>query len=267
MIKTFFLFIFSLLALIGFSQSNFDAKALLSGPPAPQQLVTDYTSTLTADQKQALESKLVELDNSTSTQVAVVIVPSLSGYDVADYGVQLLRAWGIGAKKTNNGVLLLICTDPSNHKINITTGYGVEGALPDITCKQIIDNEIVPNFKNNDYYGGINKGVDGIIKAVRGEYNAPRNIANRKKSPFSSFFFIILVIIFIIGMISRGGGGSSIGGGGTSGFGSSLFWLSMLGGFGGGGRGGGGGGGGFGGGGFGGFGGGSSGGGGASGSW
>ena len=270
--KSFLIILFSLIGVIAFSQHNFDAKSLLTKPQGQQKLVNDFTGgkdssgTLTPDQQSALESKLVELDNSTSTQVAVVIIPSLSGYDVSDYGVQLLRAWGIGDKKSNNGVLLLICTDPTNHKVNITTGYGVEGALPDITSKEIIDNEIIPNFKNKDYYGGINKGVDAIIKAVRGEYNAPRNVNNHRRIPFRGFFFIIIIIIFIIRLISRGGGGSSIGGGGSSGLGSSLFWLSMLsGGFGG--RGSGGGGGGFGGGGFGGFGGGSSGGGGASGSW
>ena len=233
--------------------------------PNPPRLVNDFTNTLTAEQVQALETKLVMLDDSTSTQIAVVIIPSVDGATIADYNVGLLRKWGVGTKN-NNGVILLIAKN--DRTLDITVGYGLEGALTDATAKSIIDDIIVPNFKGNDYYRGIDNGTDAIMQAVRGQYNSPRAKSSSGNSGGSSLIFIIIAII-IISLLSRGGGR---GGGGTfmsrrgqTGIGEALL-LSTL--FGGGGRGGGDwGGGGGGGGGFGGFGGGSGGGGGASGSW
>ncbi len=254
--------ILPLLLLLVFSVAAFCQN--LPQRPVPARLVNDYTNTLTEDQKQSLENKLVAFDDSTSTQIAVVIIPSLDGYDVAEYNVALGRAWGVGGKEFSNGVVLLVAKN--DRKLNIATGYGVEGALPDITCKHIIDEEIVPNFKGDDYYRGINEGTDAIIKAVKGEYNTPRNKGKGSRKGFSTLMIIILIIVFLI--VSRGGGGK--GGKFMSRRGSILGPMILADLLGGGGRGGGGwsgGGGSSGGGGFGGFGGGSFGGGGASGSW
>lgn len=242
----------------------------IPNPPNPPRLVNDYTGTLTEDQQQFLERKLVAFDDSTSTQVAVVIVKSTEGQDVAQYAVDLGRKWGIGGKQFSNGVLLLIAKD--DRKINIATGYGVEGALPDITAKHIIDDEIVPNFKGDDYFRGIDEGTDAIMQAVKGEYQIAR-----KKSPRSSGagIIVLIVVIFILLAIIKGGGGNKGGGyASRKGYRDFLgpFFLGNL--LGGGGRnsggwsgGGGGGWSGGGSGGFGGFGGGSFGGGGASGGW
>lgn len=232
-------------------------------PPNPARLVNDYTNTLTADQVQALERKLVQIDDSTSTQIAVVIVPSLDGYDVADAATELGTSWGVGGKK-NNGVVLLI--DKNNRKLNISPGYGLEGGLTDITASHIIQDVIVPNFKGDDYYRGIDEGTDAIIKAVKGEYSTPRK---KKSLPSGVGKFILIAIILLFLLISRAGGG------GRGGFMSRRGYRNVIGPMilgnllGGGGRssGGWGGGGSSGGGGFGGFGGGSFGGGGASGSW
>ena len=229
--------------------------------PNPPRLVNDFTNTLTAEQVQALETKLVMLDDSTSTQIAVVIVPSVNGATIADYNVGLLRKWGVGTKN-NTGVILLIAKN--DRTLDITVGYGLEGALTDATSKSIIDDVIVPNFKGSDYYRGINLGTDAIMQAVRGKYNAPRAKSATDKGGYGILFFIIVMII--VSLISRGGGGGGtlMSRGGPSGIGQALL-LGAL--FGGGGRGGGGDWGGGGGGGFGGFGGGGGGGGGASGSW
>jgi uncharacterized protein len=252
------IFLLLLVSSIVFSQNNFDVESLLKQKPANQVLVHDFTGTLTPDQKEALESKLVAFDESTSTQIAVVIIPSLNGNEVADFNVKLFRAWGVGNKKTNNGVVLLIAKD--DHKLNITTGYGVEGPLPDITCKEIIDEIIVPQFKGGDYYQGINSGTDAIMQAVKGEYTAPPGY-HSKQAPSGKFIFIIIFIVILL-IISSGGGR---GGGSFMSRRGFAAWTigNMLGGGGSGGGWSGGGGGG----GFGGFGGGSSGGGGASGSW
>ena len=259
------IFILLLVSLVSFSQDKFDLEKLLQ--QKPNKLVNDYTTTLTADQQQVLEQKLVAFDDSTSTQIAVVIIPTLNGNDVSDYGVRLGRAWGIGGKERNNGVLLLIVNgDKANgdRKLYIGTGYGVEGALPDITAKHIIDDVIVPNFKGDDYYRGIEEGTDAIMQAVKGEYKAPEGYNSRKnKGGIGRIIFIIIIIVIFLAISGgKGGGGSFMS---RRGF-AAWTIASMLSG---GGRGGGwsGGGGGSSGGGFGGFGGGSFGGGGASGSW
>lgn len=258
--KFFSIFISLLVWAVSFSQKPVNLDELLKMKPT--QLVNDFTGTLTPDQKQALENKLVAFDDSTSTQIAVVIVPAMDGRDIADYNVQLGRAWGVGGKEYNNGVVLLIAKD--DRKLNIATGYGVEGALPDITSKHIIDEAIVPNFKGNDYYRGIEEGTDAIIKALRGEYKAPANY-NKQKSGGGIgriIFIIVLIVVFLAISGGRGGGGSFMSRRGYAAWTIGNILLNS------GGRGGGGwSGGGSSGGGFGGFGGGSFGGGGSSGSW
>ena len=252
------IFFLLLLNTVVFSQTFFDAKSLLTPRTGKQKLVNDFAGVLTPDQQQVLESKLVQFDDSTSTQIAVVIIPNLDGYDVADYAVQLGRAWGVGGKQFNNGVVLLISKE--DRKLNISTGYGVEGALPDITANHIINELIVPKFKGNDYYGGIDRGTDAIMKATLGEYKAPAGYRKNKGiSPFRILFLIIIVIVILSALGGGGGRGGS--------FMSRRGFAPIF--FPGGGGGGGwsGGGGSSGGGGFGGFGGGSFGGGGSSGSW
>lgn len=236
--------------------------------PNPPRLVNDFTNTLTPGQVQALEQKLVALDDSTSTQIAVVMVASTGGEEISDYNVELLRKWGVGSKKNNNGVILLVAKD--DRKLDITVGYGLEGSLTDATSKQIIDDIIVPNFKGQDYYRGIDQGTDAIMQAVRGQFHEERQrISSSSGGGGSIIFFIVIIIVIIVIFSNRGGGGgnnymSRRG----SGIANALLWSTL---FNGGGSGGGGGwsGGdsGGGGGGFGGFGGGSGGGGGASGSW
>ncbi len=222
--------------------------------PSPPRLVNDYTNTLTSDQVSAIERKLVAFDDSTSTQIAVVIVATLDGADISDYALKLGRAWGIGGKDYNNGVVFIISID--DRKINISTGYGVEGALPDITAKHIIEDVVKPNFKGNDFYRGIDEGTTAIIQAVKGEYSSPRKKDGRASG--AKMIMMLIVFIIILALSSGGGGGGSfMSRRGFSGVGAGML---LGGGFGGGSGGGSSGG-------FGGFGGGSFGGGGASGSW
>lgn len=246
---------------VTFSQKTFDPEDLLKQKPT--QLVTDLTGTLTPDQRQALENKLVAFDDSTSTQIAVVIIPSLNGNEIADFNIKLGRAWGVGGKENNNGVVLLIAK--GDRKLNIATGYGVEGALPDVTCKEIIDEIIVPNFKGDDYYRGIEEGTDAIIQAVKGEYKAPAGYHKASGRSAGRIIFIIIIIIIFLILSNKGGrgGGSFMSRRGYTAWTIGNILSNM-------GRSGGGGwsvGGGSSGGGFGGFGGGSFGGGGSSGSW
>ncbi|MCJ8208798.1 TPM domain-containing protein [Mucilaginibacter sp. RS28] len=242
-------------------------------PEKSTTLVTDFTNTLSANDKQQLENKLVAFNDSSSTQIAVVIIKSVGDYDINEYGTMLGRKWGIGQSGKNNGVLVLVALN--DRKMTIQTGYGLEGALPDIVTQQIIQKDIKPLFRQGDYYGGLDKATDDIIKATKGEFKAdPQSQKKKRKSGQGSGGAILIIIVVILIIIFRrrggGGGGHIIGSRG----GASPFWWFLAGNMlGSSGRRGGddwggfSGGGGSGGGGFGGFGGGSFGGGGSSGSW
>ena len=239
--------------------------------PAPPRLVNDFAGVLNQDEINSLEHKLVAFNDSTSTQIAIVTVPTLKGYDKADYTQRLAEKWGIGQKGLNNGVLILVKPKQpdSDGQVFIAQGYGLEGVIPDITCAQIIDNDLLPAFRNSDYYGGFSNAANTLMSLARGEFSAAEYGQRAKKSTGKGVpFGLIIFIIIIIAMISGKSGGSNnknISSGGLP------FWvlLGMMnsgrgshsgswGGFSGGGGGGGG---------FGGFGGGSFGGGGAGGSW
>lgn len=245
------------IALLAFSQEL---------PPRSNTLVTDYTHTLSETDQQQLEHKLVAFNDSTSTQIAVVLMKSVGEYDISDYGLKLGRSWGIGQKGKNNGILVLVAIN--DRKVTIQTGYGAEGAVPDVITHQIIENDLKPHFKNGDYYGGLDACTDDLIKYIKGEYKADKKAQGNGGS--AGIIVIIVIVILILIFRNRGGGGHIIDRRG----GASPFWWflggTMLGrGSSGGGWGGfsGGGGSSGGGGGFGGFGGGSFGGGGSSGSW
>ena len=187
-------------------------------PPNPPRLVNDLAHVMTADQVASLERKLVDYDDSTSVQIVVVTVPDIGDNAIEDYALKLFRTWGIGNKKSNNGVLVL--ADIHNHKVYIQTGLGLEGVIPDITAKSIIDNEIVPNFRGggqDNYYRGFSLAADALIKAAAGEYKAPAGYGQRGRrgrggggNIIGFFIFIFILIIVFIGR-NRGGGG---GGGG-----------------------------------------------------
>ena len=237
--------------------------------PNPPVAVNDFGNLLEPFQKEALENKLRNYNDSTSSAIVIITVPDLQGYDIAELALKYLREWGIGTKEKSNGVVILVSKE--ERKARIETGYGMEGVLPDITAKHIIDEVMVPNFKANDYYRGFDQAIDAIILAARGEYKSDvKRSTGRGGIPFRAIFFIIVIIILIISKIGGGGGGNYMSRRGSSGVGG-LGWFLLGNMLGGGGRSSGGwGGGGFGGGGgggFGGFGGGSGGGGGASGGW
>ena len=267
------LFIFLLLVSVC---AQAQIESLLPPKPTPPRLVNDFANILTPEQEEALERKLVAYDDSTSNQIAVVSLSTLIDqkgveYEDEEVALKILREWGVGQKNRNNGIVLLIVksADDRERKIRIEVGYGLEGAVPDITAKNIIENDIAPNFRAGNYYRGVDEATTSIIQAAAGEYKAPEGYADRgdKKKGISigKIILVIIILIFLLG----GMGGGNRGGGfmsrrGYRGFGGPVIFP---GGFGSGGGGFGGGFGGGGGGGFGGFGGGGGGGGGASGSW
>jgi uncharacterized protein len=235
------------------SPGDFPAK------PNPPRLINDFAGMLNASEIAELEQKVNRFNDSTSIEIAVVIITNLGEYDISDYAFQLGELWGIGKKAKNNGVLILISKE--NRQAFIATGYGMEGVLPDTRCNRIIQADLIPQFKRSNYFNGISFTIDAIIRYSANEYTADPKAATGIK-PAYVFLFILLVII-VIGFINRKNQGNN----GGSSRGGSMFGPMIGGGLGGYRSSGGGFGGGSSGGGFGGFGGGSFGGGGSGGSW
>ncbi len=243
-------------------------------PPVqnPPRLVNDFSGNfLTPEQREALERKLVAYDDSTSNQIAVVVVDDLKGYSRDEFAIALGRKWGVGGQKQfSNGVVILVNTGTKGGQrgVFIAPGYGLEGSVTDLIADQIVQNVLIPNFRQGSNYRGLDEATTDIMEAAAGKYKAPDGYNQRGKSGRGSGLFMAAIILFIIiVIISRRGGGG--GGGYVSRRGYRDNWggpVIFPGGWSGGGNSGGGGWSG-GGGGFGGFGGGGFGGGGAGGSW
>ncbi|RYE16252.1 MAG: TPM domain-containing protein, partial [Sphingobacteriales bacterium] len=201
-------------------------------PEKPTTLVNDYAGVLSAADKQSLEDKVVAFDDSTSTQIAIVLVKTLGDQDVAEYALKLGRKWGVGHAGKNNGIMILAAID--DRKLTIQTGYGVEGAIPDAITRQIRENDMNPRFREGDYYGGLNAAVEDIIKYTKGEFKAEAKPVKKQGKGGPPVIVIIIVIVVLILVFSKRGGGG--GGGqiiGRRGSASPFWWLlagNMLGG-------------------------------------
>lgn len=174
-------------------------------PPAPNPFhyVNDYTQTLSQNHQQILENKLIAYGKETSSQIAVVIVPTTGEEEIADYTFKLGDKWGIGRKNLNNGVLMLIAKN--DRKVFIATGPGLEGVLPDAFLSQIIRNAILPEFKQGNYAQGINAGLDYIIAASKGEF-APQLEDEIDLEDLIPILFVVIFLFFIFFNHSRRGG-------------------------------------------------------------
>jgi uncharacterized protein len=243
----------------------------LPDPPDPPRLVNDFAGLLNNNEINALEQKVVAFNDTNSTQISIVIVNDIGDYDIVDYSQRLAQKWGVGQKKYNNGAIILLKpkTAESKGEVNIDVGYGLEPLIPDITAKQIVDNEMIPHFRENDYYGGLDAAVDAIMALAAGQFTADQYAKRAGKSNPLGLLIPIIILIIVISLFNRGRGKHYNSGSSGMSFWTALMLGSMLsrgsggsfgdfrsgsGGFGGGGS-------------FGGFGGGGFGGGGASGSW
>ncbi len=178
-------------------------------PEKSNRIVNDYTNFLSVHERNALEQKLVNFSNQTSTQIAIAIVPSLQGYDASSYAFELGERWGVGQKGKNNGLLILVKPKTSNSKgeVFIATGYGTEGAVPDAIAKRIVENEVLPNFRQGQYYKGLNQAVNTIISLTKGEYTADdyrEQTSGNAGSAIPMIIIFLLIIIFsIMGRVRR----------------------------------------------------------------
>jgi uncharacterized protein len=159
--------------------------------PKLNQRVNDFTNTLSFQEWQEIDRLLKSYEDTTSTQVVVLMVNTLDGESIEEYANKTFALNKIGQAKKDNGVLLVIAKQDS--MIRIEVGYGLEGALTDALCSQIIRQEIGPHFKANNYFGGIVTGVDAIIRTTKGEYQAD---SRGKKAPAVSMGLVFLVIMF-----------------------------------------------------------------------
>ncbi len=199
--------------------------------PALTGRVVDQAGIIPADTRSAIEAKLAALEAKTGDQFVVVTLTSLGGTDIADYGVQLGRAWAIGQKDKNNGLLLIVA--PNEHKVRFEVGYGLEGTMTDATANVIIDNAILPRFRANDMPGGIVRGVDDAIQVLSGDAPEIQKLAERQPGPANSWLSglvpILMIGVFLIIFVNvvrhAGGGGPwNSGGGGWSSGSSGGSW-------------------------------------------
>jgi uncharacterized protein len=211
--KNLFILLIALIVSIGVSTAQ-----EIPPRPNPPKLVNDLAKKFTPTEIAQLEQKLVAYFDSTSTQIALVTIPSTEPYPIADYAFKLGRDWGVGEKDKNNGIVILWAS--GDRKIYIATGYGMEGAIPDAIAKRIISTVIIPKFKNEQYYQGIDKGIDAIISYSKGEYQAEPDQQN-EGLPGKTIFIIIAIIIALIILTRNKRGG---GGGGYRDSSGPLFW-------------------------------------------
>lgn len=193
-----FVFYFSTIAALLFASS---ALAQETDFPALTGRVVDQAGILDEQMEASLTATLAAHEAETSNQIVVATLASLNGYDIIDYANRLGRYWQIGTSEQDNGILLLVA--PNERKVRIEVGYGLEGALTDSLSSVIIQSEILPEFRNNDFPKGIQQGVASIIQAIKGEYTAPASGGNKTNTDaFSKKYgnYLPLIFIAIIGI-------------------------------------------------------------------
>jgi uncharacterized protein len=177
------------------------AAAQIAIPPLKSP-VTDLTGTLDAQQRSALEQTILEFEKRKGAQIAVLMVPSTQPETVEQYAVRAQEAAKVGRKDIDDGVLLVIAKD--DRRLHIETGYGLEGVLPDAIAKRIIDEDIAPRFKQNDFYGGIRAGVDRLMRVIEGEpLPAPRARGAPQVSSYVDLIVPGLILLFVVGGVLR----------------------------------------------------------------
>lgn len=191
------------------------ARAELVAIPELKSRVTDLTQTLSAEQQAQLEGKLAAFEQQKGSQIAVLIVPSTQPEDIAQYAIRVVDKWKIGREKVDDGLLVLIAKD--DRKLRIEVGYGLEGAIPDLTAKRVIDEVISPRFKQGDYFGGLDAGIDTLMDVVNGEPLPAPVKANNSGNSLENLLPILLFGGLVSGLFLRSifgtFGGSALNGG------------------------------------------------------
>ena len=243
--------LFLLLSAIFLFLFSFADEICIPKQPSPPQLVNilskEFPDFLSGREAGSLEQKLSDFNDSTSTQIVIVVVDDLCGYDANEFSTRLGRAWGVGQGKFDNGIVIMIKpTGGEGHRdAYIAVGNGLESVIPDITAKKILNNEILPRFKEGNFFDALDASTDVLISLARKEYSYKDYQGKRSEDNWTPFIVFAIVFVFIIfnsfrrraytltsgrryyggGWIGGGGWGSSGGssGGGFSGFGGGSF--------------------------------------------
>jgi len=215
---------------LGFVISSAAAAEVI--PPKPTAYFNDYANVVPKEKALALNEKLAQFERDTSNQVLVAVFRKMeTDSDVADYTRRIAESWKVGQAEKRNGAVLFVFVQ--DRKIFIQVGYGLEGALPDVTAFDITERHIKPQFRAGDYAAGLDEGVDLILKAIRGEYRGTGATVQERRAPASSgcgplgFFIMLIIILMIIRLGRRRGGFGYTGLGGpfiSSGWGGGGGW-------------------------------------------
>ena len=189
----------SLVVLVLWVLLPFGLFAAIPPPPDPPSLVTDYAGLLSGGQRMSLEMKLAEYDAVYSTQIAIVTIKDLGGMEPADFADRLGEAWGVGRAGKENGVLILVNPGQDNQRgnVHISVGYGLDGVIPDITAKRIVDREILPNFREGRFYEGLDQATNVLMQLAAGEFPAQEYNSQGDSPVIGIGIFVFLLIIFI----------------------------------------------------------------------
>lgn len=174
-------------------------------PPKPDRYFNDYAHIVSPEAARRFNEQIAQFERETSNQIVVAIFPKMeTESDIADYTRRIAQLWAVGQKDRRNGAVLFVFVQ--DRKMFIQVGYGLEGALPDITAFDITEYRIKPHFRSNDYEGGIAAGIDSMIKAVRGEYKGTGRTVKERGGQTSggTVTFVVLFFIFIIALIIIG---------------------------------------------------------------
>lgn len=203
------------------------ALAQVAIPPLTAR-VTDLTATLTPTQRTALEERLAAFESRKGSQIAVVIVPTTEPEAIEQFGIRLAEQAKVGRKRVDDGAILIVAL--KDRALRIEVGYGLEGALPDAVAKRIIENDIVPRFKQGDYYGGIDAGITRMIAVLDGEALPPPKGAQPARSVgngLESLLIIGFMLVFVVGGIIRALFGKFLGSGVIGAIGGAAGWLML----------------------------------------
>jgi len=172
----------------------------LPARPNPPRLVVDYTGILAPSEARALENKLIHFNDTTSNQILIVITDNLLGHTPETFASGIGDSWGVGQGDFDNGVVVLVKPKIGNNRGHafISVGYGLGGAIPDITAGQIVDYEMIPYFKRNDYYSGLDAATTVLMELAAGEYNSDEYATMRGNPWWMGIPFIVFFVVFVM---------------------------------------------------------------------
>ncbi len=197
-------------------------QAQVAVPPLAAR-VTDLTGTLSGEAVTRIEAKLKDLETRKGSQIAVLIVPTTQPEDIDQFGIRVLDAWKIGRKNIDDGAILIIAKN--DRRLRIEVAYGLEGALPDVVAKRIIAETITPHFKQGDYDGGVEAGIDQMIAVVNGEQLPEPDRRWEGSQGIGNLLPLMLVAVFVVSGILRAIFGRVLGSAATGGLAGGIAWL------------------------------------------